>query len=98
LTIQDAQLDVRGRINPGAPGWTWVRILDAAQKPWNAPAVALTTAERVGWDTNPSVVSYFQSTVPFDTPPPETGSVEVWFHPDGSATVQKLASFPFPQP
>ncbi len=98
LTVGAGQLDIRGRINPGAPGWTWVRILGPGQTSWNATAVALATAERVGWDTNPSVVSYFQSTVPFDTPPPETGRVEVWFHPDGSDTVQKLASFPFPTP
>ena len=94
----DGTLDLRGRINAGAPGWIWMRMLDESGQAWNEATVAVATAERVGWDTNQSVVSYFQSVIPVATGAPTTGIVEVWFQPDGSDDVKILGSFPFPSP
>ncbi|HCH61966.1 MAG: hypothetical protein CL927_19240 [Deltaproteobacteria bacterium] len=94
----EGQLDIRGRVNPGAPGWIWLRIVDAESQAWNEEAVAVVTAERVGWDANPSVVSYFQSAIPELDSAPESGTVEIWFHPDDSTEVKALGTFPFPAP
>ncbi len=96
VTPGNGSVDVRGRVNPGAAGWTWARILDAERKPWQEAAVAVASAERIGWDTNPDVVSYFQSTIPVQSTPPSRGTLEVWFHPDGSDVLKLVGSFAFP--
>ena len=88
-------LDVRGRVNPGAEGWLFVRVRDADGRPWQPEAVAVATAERVGWDANPAVVSYFQSDVPAGGTPPLRGTVELWFHPDAAGPLRRLEALPF---
>lgn len=89
LATTDAGLDVRGRLNPGAAGWTWVRITDGRGYPWLEELTAAATLERIGWATDPDQSFWFQGRVPTDTPLPPGAVVEAWFLADGdSAPVQ----------
>jgi hypothetical protein len=95
VTPTESGLDVRGRVNPLRTGWTWVRILDRNGTPWEEDLVAVATAERIGWDANPDVVSFFQSTVPDSSGAPASGTVEIWFTADDSEDIDKRGEFAF---
>jgi hypothetical protein len=73
-----AGTDVRGRVNPGEPGWVWLRVM-AGGAPVDEVAVAAATRERVGWSADPAHGFLMQSTV--ESLP--AGAVEVWFDADG---------------
>ena len=90
---QEGSLDVRGRVSTSEPGWLWVRLVQPDGQAWEEDMVALATAERTGWDTNPEVVSYFQSTIPHAAAAPTEGRVEVWFQSDASSEIRQLGTF-----
>ncbi len=95
VTVSGDAVEVRGRVNPGEPGWIWVRLVDPRGERWHEEEVAVWTAERIGWDAQPTVVSYFQSTVPQAMGLFPEGTVEVWFRADKTAEVRKVAQFPY---
>lgn len=84
----DGGVDVSGRLNPGQPGWTWVRITDAYGRPWLDELVGLSTLERIGWSPNNAHAFWLQGRIPTDTPLPEGAIVEAWFEADGGAVTQ----------
>jgi len=90
-----SSIDIRGRLNPGSAGWIWVRIIDRDGRLWAEEVLAQATAERIGWDTNPEVVSYFQSMVPTASVAPASGTAEVWFQGDDGAPIRQALSIPF---
>lgn len=98
VSSRDGVLDIRGRVNPRQPGWTFVRLLDADGAAVREGAVASATAERVGYDENDAVVAFFQSEVPWVGAVPRTGQVEVWFAPDDGGDVRRLGTFGFELP
>ena len=95
VTPGPGTLDIRGRVNPQRMGWTWVRVLDSQGIAWEENLVALSSAERIGWDANEAVVSYFQSTIPAVSTPPAAGTVEVWFVDDETGKIRRVGAFPF---
>ncbi|MCB9781233.1 MAG: hypothetical protein H6742_21885 [Alphaproteobacteria bacterium] len=84
----DGGIEVTGRLNPGRPGWTWVRITDAYGRPWLEPLVGAATLERIGWSSNPAQSFWLQGRVPTDTPLPAGAIVEAWFQPTGGSAEQ----------
>lgn len=95
VSSTETGLDVRGRVNPGRMGWTWIRILDATGTPWAEEPVAVASAERIGWDANPEVLAYFQSSIPAPSSPPASGTVQVWFDADDREEVKLVGEFAF---
>lgn len=81
-------LNIEARVNPGAPGWTWVRLLDDQLQPWESEAVGLATREQVGWSARPEQLFLLQSTfiLPNSTALPTTA--EVWFQPHDGEPVR----------
>lgn len=90
-------LEVRARVNPGRPGWTWARILDDLV-PWEAEAVGTGTLERVGWSADPSHRFYFQSIFPVPRGKRFSGTVEIWFQPDEGGPPERLEALPITIP
>lgn len=86
-------LDVRARVNPGVPGWTWVRLV-SEHGPWNDAAVGAGTRERVGFSPDTARAFYLQSAFPVPQGPGFAGTAEVWFKPDDGGPIRKLASSP----
>ena len=84
-------LDVRARVNPGASGWTWVRVLDESLRPWQEAVVGQGTRERVGWSSQPEQLFYLQSSVAVPRGGRMPATVEVWFQPDGGSPERLLA-------
>ncbi len=84
-------LDLRTRVNPGAAGWTWVRLV-SEHGPWNDAALGAGTRERVGFSSDPTRAFYMQSAFPVPQGPGFTGTAEVWFKPDDGGPVRKLSS------
>jgi hypothetical protein len=84
-------LDLRARVNPGVPGWTWVRLV-SDRGPWNDAAVGAGTRERVGFSSDPTRGFYMQSAFPAPQGPGFTGTAEVWFKPDDGGPARKLSS------
>lgn len=82
VTSTPQGLDLRGRLNPGAPGWTWARITDAQGRSWLEELVAAATLERIGWSDQSSQTFWFQGRVPTDLPLPPGAVVEAWFLAD----------------
>lgn len=91
------QLDVRARVNPGARGWVWVRVM-AGGTVWEEAAVGSGTRERVGWSTDPARGFWAQSAFPVPAGPAFDATAEVWFAPDDGGTVRKLMSVPVTVP
>lgn len=90
----DGILEVRGRANPGTPGWTWLRILDNEGQAWQELAVATGTREFVGGSTRPDEQFYFQSQFGVASGDRFSGTAEVWFKPEGVSAPQRIASYP----
>lgn len=84
VATKDGALDWRARVNPGEPGWVWLR-LDQDGKGWHEPAIAAATRERVGWTETGERTFLAQSR--FHLPDREAvrGTAEVWFLPDAGA-------------
>lgn len=75
-------IEVRGRANPGRPGWTWVRVLDAAGAPVDEAAFAAGSRERIGWSSSDDALFYLQGRFPVAAGPAFAGTAELWFAPD----------------
>jgi hypothetical protein len=78
------EVEFRGRINPGEPGWTWLRIV-RDDRPFEELAVVAATRERAGWSPNPAHGFYLQSRIPVAPGPSFTARAELWFQADGGA-------------
>lgn len=90
---EPGRLQVKGRVNPGRPGWTWVRIVDAAGRTWEDVAVAAGTREAVGWSPDPDTQFYFQSQFPVPSGTRFEATAEIWFTPDDSDRSERLAAY-----
>lgn len=86
----DHGLDLRGRLNPGAPGWTWARITDAQGRAWLDELVAAATLERIGWSTQSSQTFWFQGRVPTELALPPGAVVEAWFQADSGGAATRI--------
>ena len=86
-------LEVWGRVNPGEPGTTWLRLLDPALAAWEEAAVGAGTAEVIGWSADPRQQFYFQSVFPVPAGDRFSGTAELWFRPDASGPPTRLAAF-----
>jgi len=86
-------LEVKGRINPGRPGWTWLRIVDEQRRAWETTAVAAGTREAVGWSPDPDTQFYFQSQFAVSPGRPFPATAEVWFAEDATQRPERLAAF-----
>lgn len=82
--------EVAGWLNPGGPGWTWLRLIDAEGLPWQDDAVPAWSAERVGWGDG---LFFFQAIVP--TPEPVAAvRAQIWHLPDDTQVPVKLLEWP----
>lgn len=90
------RLDVRGRVNPGTRGWTWVRLVRDGLA-WEEAAVGAGTKERVGASPDPTHAFWFQSQFPVPSGEGFAATAELWHQPDGGAP-RRLATFPVTVP
>ena len=82
--------EVTGWLNPGGPGWTWLRLLDAEGLPWQDEVVPAWSTERIGWGDG---LFFFQAIVP--TPEPVAAvTAQIWHLPDGEQAPVKLLEWP----
>lgn len=86
-------LEAWGRVNPGAEGTTWLRLLDAELVPWEEAAVGAGSAEIVGWSADPRHQFYLQGTFPVPAGPRFSGTAELWFQPESGGERTRLAAF-----
>ncbi len=77
-------LELRAALNPGAAGWSWLRILDARGRPWAAEAVAIGSREAIGWSIDPEQTFWMQGRFPVPPGPAFRGAAEVWFLAPGA--------------
>ncbi|MFT7519459.1 MAG: hypothetical protein ACI9MC_001601 [Kiritimatiellia bacterium] len=75
------ELEWTARLNPGEPGWIWLRLA-YDDDTWEEVAVAAGTKERVGWSPEASEGFYAQATFPVPHGDGFLADAEVWFHPD----------------
>lgn len=75
------------QVNPGEPGWVWLRLMRDGQA-WEEVAVAAATRERVGFATSGTRTFLAQSRFPVPSGEAFPATAEVWFLPDrGDARV-----------
>jgi hypothetical protein len=91
--LPDGTLEVRARVNPGRPGFIWMRFLDTRGRPWEEATWAESTVERVGWSRDASAKFYAQSAVPVPPGPGFSGSVEIWFQALDGREPERLGAF-----
>lgn len=92
---EDGDLQFSGRVNPGAPGWVWVRLVDSDGVVWRDGLVTPTTLERAGFDASTDLSFWFQAQVPVSGAVPSTGVAQLWFRDDADASVRKVVEAPF---
>ncbi len=86
-------LEISARVQTVTPGWTWVRLLDAAGRAWEEPAVAAGTRELTWGDSTADRRTFLHSQLPVPSGPGFRGTAEVWQAPlDGGRPVQ-LATY-----
>lgn len=78
------ELEFRARVNPGAPGWVWLRLV-TPQGTFDEAPVAEATRERIGWSPSPSDVFFAQARFQVDPGPAFPATAEIWFQPDHGA-------------
>jgi hypothetical protein len=89
-------LDWQARVNPGEPGWVWLRLLENG-RPFDDVAVVAGTREAIGWSTAPEQTFYAQSRFSVAPGPAFAGVAEVWFLPErGDARVLLRKSLTVP--
>lgn len=91
----DAGMDVRVRANPGAPGWTWLRLVGEAGAVSEA-LVLRASLERLGHSTD-DVQYPGQSWLPV-APPSDPATLELWFLADGASEPVRLLTAPLAVP
>ncbi len=87
-------LTVQAHVNPGRPGWTWVRILDDQLRPWEETALATGTRERIGYSGKAGESFFLGVTIPVPSSPKFSGTAEVWFMADGAEAPERLTALP----
>ncbi|MCO4748340.1 MAG: hypothetical protein KC912_26335 [Proteobacteria bacterium] len=98
IARSDSGLMLEAWQNPGAAGWTWLRILDGDLQPWEEDAVATATLERVGWSESPEERFLMQAEIPLPSGRAFSGTVEIWTVPDGSEDPVRVDSTPIKIP
>lgn len=73
------ELLMRARVNPGEPGWTWLRVVTADGAAWHEAALARATLEAPGWSKDPTHGFYLQSTIPVPPGAALSATAELWF-------------------
>lgn len=99
LTFQpmgEGEWELRGRLNAGQRGWTWVRVMDPAGLPWHEEILGPASLERLGWGEDPAGMFYLQSRLRLPEPPPPGGLAEAWFVGDDGGPPRLLGAFPIP--
>ena len=98
VRTREGLLDIRARLNPGEPGWTWARITQGKYV-WNEAAVAAATREAIGFSRTPSEFFLMQGEIPLPDQTVFDGDLEIWFQPaDRTGTVRRLMSTPLSLP
>ena len=87
-TLPDGQVDLFAMLNPGAAGWTWLRLVDWAGRPLDQERVGALSWERVGWSEDPDQGFWFQARLPVTLEP--DSKAEAWFLADGSSRPRLL--------
>jgi hypothetical protein len=75
-------IEFLGRLNPEAPGWTWLRVMESSGQPWQEVPVAMATLERIGWSKSPYELWWMQGRLTLPVPVPAGARVEAWFLAD----------------
>lgn len=70
------RLEVVATVNPGRPGWTWLRLVDG--EPWHEEVVAMGTREAVGWSDEGDAF-LFESRFGVPGGPAFRATAELWF-------------------
>ncbi len=86
-------LDIRGRVNPGVSGWTWVRLVGPSGT-WAESEVGSGTRERIGWDDDPTRSFWIQGAFAAPSGPGFPATAEVWTQPDDGRDAIRVAEFP----
>ncbi len=77
VTRTNRGIDIRGWIDPGQPGWTWLRLVRNDGTVLHEDAVAIATREALGFGQP----SYLQAEVPLPPGPGFKGRAEAWIRP-----------------
>jgi hypothetical protein len=89
LSEKGEDLEVRARLDPGAAGWTWVRLM-VKGKSWEEDAVAAGTRERIGHSAQGGAGFLLQGRFPRSANLKGSVVAEVWFLEDGAAQPRRL--------
>jgi hypothetical protein len=92
VAASGAQLDVRGSVNPGVPGWTWVRLVGPGGV-WEEAVVGAGTRERIGWSADPARTFWLQGRFPVPPGPAFDATAEVWTAPDDGSGVRRVGAW-----
>ena len=92
LPAGEGQLEWRARVNPGEPGWVWLRITDG-QRAWDEVNVASETREASGWSAKPEMAFFAQSRFEAPAGAAFDATAEVWFLPE-TGDARALARVP----
>ncbi|TNE86405.1 MAG: hypothetical protein EP330_21940 [Deltaproteobacteria bacterium] len=98
LRASPSGLELEAWQNPGAAGWTWLRILDEKLQVWEEAAVATATLERIGHSPDAAEHFLMQAEIPLPAGPAFAGTAEIWFVPDGDKKPVRVDSAPIQIP
>lgn len=84
-------------VNPGGPGRTWLRLLDAAGTPWHEGEIGPQTLQQVGWSPDPAHRFLAGSLVALPAGPAGAFTAEWWFQ-GADGVPRKLAADPVTLP
>jgi hypothetical protein len=86
------RLELQARANPGAEGWTWLRLITAGRA-WEEAGVAAGTREVIGFSATPTEGWWMQSVFPVPTGASFEATAELWFLPlSGTGTPRRIAT------
>lgn len=88
----DGQIEWRARVNPGEPGWVWLRITNG-EGAWDEVDIASGTREASGWSSASDTAFLAQSRFPATSGPAFDATAEVWFLPE-TGDARALARVP----
>lgn len=85
-------LELQARANPGAEGWTWLRLMTGGRA-WEEAGVAAGTREVLGYSGNPAQGFYMEAVFPVPAGAATPATAELWFLPlDGAGTPRRLSA------
>lgn len=88
-TSESGDAQVTGWLATTTPGWTWLRLLDAAGQPWHDERTSSWSTERIGWGEG---LFFYQAIVPMSEPGATTA--QIWHQADGGGVPMKLLEWP----